>query len=743
MRGNHFDILANCTPAETYDLILKNGVYKSIGSNPQLVFDVSTLDLRGCWSLEFDVEAVRGALKPRLYVSLERNFEERFSHGFDHLENNRFSITFVSLLAIKRLRIDPVDSLGTFKIKAIRLKRVSVRDFMRATLAQAEDLQFTNIQKLRIAKFAAGAVLKKGMTFARLPKTLLARLSVDNNYAAWIARFDYSSRNIQQVKDKIAKLPDLPAISVVMPVYNTPLQLLDKAIGSVVDQIYPRWELCIADDASTDRRVNERLQAWQAKDQRIRVVFRDNNGHISEATNSAFELVKYDWVALLDHDDELRPHALAEVAFAIAERPGAELIYSDEDKIDENGHRFEPYFKPNFSIDMFRSQNYLNHLTVHRAGNIRAAGEWRKGFEGSQDYDINLRIIESIDQSKIVHIPKILYHWRATEHSTAKEGSQKDYAIDAAERALCQHIERLGIEAKVERLLDIRQFRIKYSVPSPAPLVSLIIPTRDNVNTLKKCLESILSVTEYPNYEVVVVDNQSRDRTTLDYLAKISANKKVKVLKYNKKFNYSAINNFAVGKVKGLLVGLLNDDVEIISSDWLAEMASHALRPEIGCVGAKLYYPDGRVQHAGVILGVGGVAGHAHKYAAKNDSGYFNRLKIIQNVSAVTGACLLIRREVYKRVGGLDARHLAVAYNDVDFCLRVGEIGLRNLWTPFAELVHHESISRGSDQTGERQKRFRSETIFMLQRWKCTLLSDPYYSPNLTLDRENFHFRSK
>ncbi len=564
-----------------------------------------------------------------------------------------------------------------------------------------------------------------------------------NTYAHWIGMFDYNAdRDRASLVQEVERLAHRPLISVVTPVYNPPLALLDEAIRSVVDQIYPDWELCIADDCSSDPEVRAVLSRWAEREPRIKLVFRDENGHICHATNSAFALASGAWVALLDHDDVLREHALAEVALEINRHPEVELIYSDEDKLDQDGNRYDPYFKPDFSRELFRSQNYLNHLTVHKADNIRRVGGWRPGYEGSQDYDLSLRIFEHIDQRTIRHIPKVLYHWRAVDGSTARTGEEKSYAFDAGLRALEDHVERTGLGASVMPAPDTPFYRLKLAVPDPAPLASLIIPTRDGLELLRGCVESIHTRTTYANYEIIIVDNGSTDPGALDYMDEISRRADVRVLKYDKPFNYSAINNFAVAHARGSIVGLVNNDIEVITPDWLDEMVSWAARPEMGCVGAKLFYANDTVQHAGVVLGLGGVAGHSHKHFPRDHAGYFYRLQVLQNYSAVTAACLLVRKEVYDEVGGLNAQDLTVAFNDVDFCLKVRDAGYINVWTPFAQLYHLESISRGTDESPERIERFEKEINYMKSQWGPELRSDPYYSPHLTTDREDFSLKS-
>jgi O-antigen biosynthesis protein len=558
-------------------------------------------------------------------------------------------------------------------------------------------------------------------------------------YAAWIKQYDYDDAiDRTRLTARIAELSTKPLISVVMPVYDTPKTLLDTAVQSVIDQVYPHWELCIANDGSRAPHVAPQLDSWAACDPRIKVVHLDENGHISRATNAAFALAGGDWVALLDHDDVLPPNALAEVALTLEARPDAALIYSDEDKIDEKARRFDPHFKPNFSPELFRSMNYLNHLTLLPAELVRAVGGWRPGFEGSQDYDIALRIIERIAPAQIVHIPKVLYHWRAVAGSTALAGAEKSYAYQAGARALAEHIARTGQNAQVVEIPGLPFYRVRHEVTQPEPLVSLIIPTRDRVDLLKVAVRSILEKTSYRTFEIIIMDNNSVLAETSAFFKEIASHPNVRVIPHPHPFNYSSINNEGVRHARGEIIGLLNNDVEVISPDWLTEMVSWAQIERVGCVGAKLYYLNDTIQHAGVILGIGGVAGHSHRRMRRDQNGYFSRLKVVQNLSAVTGACLLVRRSVFQQVGGLDEVRLKVAFNDVDFCLRVRDAGYDNVWTPFAELYHHESPSRGAEDTPQKKARFAEECAAMIELWGPKLLADPYYSANLTLQTEDF-----
>ena len=519
--------------------------------------------------------------------------------------------------------------------------------------------------------------------------------------------------------------------SVLMPVYETPEEWLTRSIASVRAQLYPNWELCIADDASRSAHVRRIVETAAREDPRIRVAFRDSNGHICAASNTALSLATGEFIALLDHDDELSEHALYLLAEELALHPDADLLYSDEDKVDAQGRQFDPHFKPAWNPDLLLSHNYVGHLCALRRARVLAVGGFRGGFEGSQDHDLCLRVA---GEGRVQRVPFVLYHWRAISGSTAKEAAAKTYTTDASVRAVQEHV---GEAAAVTAGSFPNTCRVRWPVPEPPPLVSLIVPTRDRRDLLEVCVESLLRATSYRSFELIVIDNQSRDPDALAYLSELQDRGVARVLRFDKPFNFSAINNFAVRNARGSVVGLLNTDLEIIEPGWLEEMVSQASRPEIGAVGARLLYPDRTVQHGGILLGIAGLASHAHKHASERDEGYFLRARLVQDVSAVTAACLLIRRETYLAVGGLD-EELPVAFNDVDFCLRARATGLRNLWTPFATLIHHESRTRGPDDTVARRSLFKAERDLVLARWGPELLDDPAYNPNLTLESEDF-----
>ena len=530
-----------------------------------------------------------------------------------------------------------------------------------------------------------------------------------------------------------------PLISVLMPVYNTPEKWLRLAIESVRKQTYPNWEFCIADDASPDPRMRKILEEYEAADKRIKVVYRKTNGHISTSSNSALEICSGSFTALLDHDDELPPYALAEVANVINNNPNASLIYSDEDKIDENGLITSPYFKSDWNYQLFLGHNMISHLGVYRTSIIKEIGGFRVGLHGSQDYDLALRVIERIKESEIYHIPKVLYHWRILPGSTSLDSQEKPYAMLAGERAINEHFARIKCDATSE--LIGAGYRTHYALKQE-PKVSIIIPTKNNEPYLRKCIESLFGKTAYKNYEVLIIDNGSTEPVTVAYLNQLRQEYagKLRIIEWNHPFNYSAINNFAVKQASGAHLCFLNDDIEIISPDWLAEMVSIASQKRVGAVGACLWYPDWTLQHAGIILGLGEdrCAGHAHCGMPKGQAGYFSRASLQQEFSAVTAACLVVRKAVFDEIDGFNETELTVAYNDVDLCLRLWSKGYKNIWTPFAELIHHESASRGAENNETKIKRFKKEIEYMKKKWQKLIENDPAYNPNLSLDKSDF-----
>lgn len=558
------------------------------------------------------------------------------------------------------------------------------------------------------------------------------------DYQAWVAAHDtLDASALRILSEQQQALARQPLVSIIMPVYDPQDEDLLRAIASVRAQIYPHWELCICDDASPDERTREVLRQQAAEDERIHLAFHERNQHISAASNTAIGLAQGDWIAFLDQDDELRPHALLSVAQALEQQPQARILYSDEDKISAQGQRFDPYFKPDFNLGLLRSHNYMCHFAVYQRELLHTLGGLRKGFEGAQDYDLALRAVDSVERHAVIHIPRVLYHWRTAPGSTAAGHGNKSYAFKAGQRALREHLSRRGVAGDIAEAPEAPgMYRVLWERPTPAPLVSIVIPTRNGHAILRQCLDS-LRQTAYPNYEVIVVDNGSDEPATLELLAERSCEGQIRVQRDDSPFNFSALNNRAVHEAaRGEFVLLMNNDIEITHPEWLDEMVGPAMEPGTGCVGARLWYPDGRLQHAGVVM-VCGVAGHAHKLLPRGEHGYMGRAVLAQDFLAVTAACLLVRRSIYDEVGGLDET-LAVAFNDVDFCLKVHQAGYRNHWTPHAQLIHHESVTRGYEDTPEKQMRFKGEIDKLQSRWSALIARDPCYSPNLTAHAEDF-----
>ncbi|MDB5453076.1 MAG: glycosyltransferase family 2 protein [Caulobacteraceae bacterium] len=593
------------------------------------------------------------------------------------------------------------------------------------------------IPLVRIAVHAVAVELAKTRLGARFIRAVIEpQYPTSAAYRAWIAAHDtLSDADRTAIAAHIAAMARRPLISVVMPAYNTPEPLLRAAIESVRAQLYPHWELCVADDASPDEDVWCVLGEYAASDPRIKATRRPANGHISLATNSALELASGEFVALMDHDDLLAEQALYEVAALLDRHPDADIVYSDEDKVDDAGRRFEPHFKTDWNAELMLGQNAVSHLGVYRRSLVTAVGGLRAGFEGSQDFDLTLRVSALTTPARIHHIPAILYHWRQTGE---RSFSETDIArcADAARRAVAEHLESTGqtgatvtSQSQTKAWLHVRR-----AVPSPAPLVSIIVPTRDRADLLAGCVEGVLNRTAYRSLELIIVDNGSVEPQTHALFERIAADPRVTILPAPGPFNFSALNNQAVAASKGEIVLLLNNDISMIDDGWLGELVAQAVRPNVGAVGAKLLYPDGRVQHAGVVMGIGGdppVAGHLYHGAGRDEVGYFGHLTMVRNVTAVTGACLALRRAVYDEVGGL-SEDLAVAFNDIDLCLKIRARGYDIVWTPFAELHHHESASRGDDMTTAAHARFRSEVMLMRERWGSVLDDDPFYGPHFS-----------
>jgi GT2 family glycosyltransferase len=559
-------------------------------------------------------------------------------------------------------------------------------------------------------------------------------------YHRWMQRFGVREVDLQRMREIVQILPKRPLISVIMATFDSSEKYLRAAIESVRAQVYPDWELCIADDASPDPRVRRILQEYAILDVRIKVVYRQENGHISKATNSALEIATGEFVGFLDHDDLLTPDALFECALVANRVSDVDVIYSDEDKIGEAGALTDPFFKPEWNPDTFLSRMYTCHFGVYRRALVEAVGRLRPEFDGSQDYDLVLRLTERT--SRIHHIPKVLYHWRVHPASTASTVAAKPYATEAAERAITEAIARRGEPGRASVRPDAPgTYIVRYQIRDRRK-VSVIIPTRNHGEDVDRCLTSVFNKNTYDDFEIVLLDNGSDDRASMQTFEKwVKYDSRVKLVRYDAPFNFSRINNHAVEHADGNYLLFLNNDTEVISSDWMEAMVEQAQRPSIGAVGCLLLYPDGTIQHAGVIVGLGGVAGHSHKHFPGDAPGYFYTLRAVNNVSAVTAACMMVRRAVFAEAGGLD-EDFAVAFNDVDFCMRLRRLGYRNVYLPHVKLSHFESKSRGYETTPEKQARFDREIALMRERWGTANMVDSCYSPNLTDSHEDYAIKT-
>lgn len=722
------------------DFRVLDGQLTSVGDDPYFLLPPRRY-APGFYVLIVHVKGTERRGYGRLYVDDGSDFSEERAYGLvTKQEKSVFRIVYLPAGA-QALRFDPTEGPGPLFVPLLRFHRVP-QWFAARTMRRRIGLEHPRLAGQRrvaleeaILAYAASKNLSTDAAlFALYHHTFGSRRST-GDYDAWLSLVEASAH---ATLDPWPRRRPGPTISVLVPTYETRPEHLRACLDSVLEQSYPHLELCVADDASTDPGVSSTLAEYAAADPRVRIHQRIEHGHICHTSNDALALATGDYVALLDHDDVLARHALLRVAEAISVHPGAKLLYSDEDKLSEDGRRIDPHFKGQFNPDLLLSQAYMGHLLVARTADVRELGGFRPGFEGSQDHDLALRMSERCTAGEVVHVPHVLYHWRQSAGSTAQRPSAKSYAASAGLRAVADALERRGQSARVEPApLVPHGYRVRFALAAQPPLVSVVVPTRDAAALLRASVGTLLEKTAYPHFELIIVDNGSVLPETFAYLKEVAKDPRVRVLRDDRPFNFSALNNRAATAARGSILAFINNDVEAIHGDWLEEMVSHAVRPDIGCVGAKLLYPDDRVQHAGVITGVGGVAGHAHKYLHKDDPGYFGRAALTHNLSAVTAACLLVRRSVFDEVGGLDET-LAVAFNDVDFCLRVRAAGYRNLFTPYAVLYHHESATRGPETTDEGQRRFAAEGLFMKERWGHTLRQDPYYSPHLSLEREDF-----
>lgn len=701
------------------------------------------LPLPGWQMLEVAVDHDQPSVAIKLYLDTGQGYNEKQSVYLPLKAGRVTKRLFYVQGRLRALRFDPMENEGRFTVSHLRiawLRPAFAHDRLAQRLANMHH-EYRGLSRDAVLVSLKQQAKERGEHWRQVALVHYDATFERRIYSRWLAgRRGLSVEHVQKV---IQRLPRAPLLSILVAVHDPHVAWLRECLDSVLAQLYPHWQLCIADDASTDPQVRQVLEEYSERDSRIQVIHRHERGDVCAANNSALELAKGEYFACLGDEDCLSPYALFHVAEALHRHPGAGLLYSDEDRLSKGGERYEPHFKPQWNPDLLLAQNYISHLAMFRTPLVHETGGFREGFEGGHEHDLVLRVSEHLAPEQIVHIPYVLYHWRARAGSTTQaQDSETGYTTEAGLAAVRDHLALKVPDAQVSRGICPNTYRVIWPLPELPPLVSLLIPTRDRVEILKPCVDAILERTDYPNFEVLILDNQSSCIATLDYMRDVTArDDRVRVLRWDEPFNYSAINNFGVLHARGDIIGLVNNDIEPINGDWLTEMVRQVCRPEIGCVGAKLYYPNDTLQHGGVILGLGGVAGHSHKYYPREHPGYLNRLQLVQNLSAVTAACLLVRKSVFEQAGGLNEQHLTVAFNDVDLCLKVREAGYRNLWTPYAELYHHESVSRGADDNAAKRARAKAEAGYMRKTWAKQLDTDPAYNPNLTLVHEDFSLR--
>ena len=557
-------------------------------------------------------------------------------------------------------------------------------------------------------------------------------------YGSWFEKHKPAESELE--KQRKHTFQKNPVFSVVVPAYKTPVLFLEQMIDSVRSQTYPHWELCIANASPEDREMAAVLERYMKLDSRIRLKNLDENLGIAENTNEAFSMASGEFVGLLDHDDLLAPQALYRMAEAFNKNNAYDVFYTDEDKVTTDlSEHFQPHFKPDFNLDLLRSNNYITHFFVVRTVLVKKVGGFRREYDGAQDYDFIFRCVEQAKE--ICHIPEVLYHWRTHKASTADNPASKMYAFDAGKRAIEGNLARNGVKGVVSHTKDLGFYQVEYPVKGN-PLISILIPNKDQKDSLKKCLDSVFKKSTYTNYEIIIIENNSVEDETFAYYKELEKKSNVKIVTWKGQFNYSAINNFGEKEAKGDYLLFLNNDVEVINPHWMEEMLGNCQRKEVGIVGAKLYYPDDTIQHAGTIIGIGGIAGHAFLNMPRSRTGYLHKASIQMDLSAVTAACMMMKKEVFDTLGGFEEK-LTVAFNDVDLCLRTVQAGYLVVYNPRVELYHYESKSRGSEDSEEKVRRFQGEIEFMRTRWISILKNgDPNYNKNLTLSKWNYSLRA-
>lgn len=725
-------------------IVGEDGNYRITGSEPRFILHSSQNKLPHRWVIiSYLVESQGTVLEPILYIDDGNGFLEQHTVILPH-RNGRIETIARFPDQVRAIKLDPSSRADIFCLREMKIFQINKFSVLWRLINKKLIQNPVTLKRFQKLKNNLLNAWKKERWFG--VKFYLATLMVErqaislSSYEYWVHAYDtITSFDRKSIDERIIDLKSKPLLSLIMPIDVLDEKRLRLIVESILAQIYDNWEVFIVCSASAySSRMRSVLEEYQSKNEKIKVICEGDRNHISVASNRALAASAGEWIVFLGQNVRLAEHALYMVAEEINAHPDANLVYSDEDKIDANDQRYEPWFKPNWNPDLMLSSNQMANFGVYRAALVKEVEGFKLEHEGNQHYDLSLRIIEKTSVDKIRHIPHILCHWYPHNELAAYSKFQ-EYQFQAARGVLQDYFARNHIDdVRIIEGYEDSSCRIIYGLPEQLPKVSIIIPTKDKLDLLRMAVESILDKTDYPDMELIIVDNQSKLPETLAYLDAIQSTSGVQVLRYDAPYNFSAINNWAAQKATGDMIALLNNDIEVITPSWLKEMVSHALRSEIGAVGAMLYYPNDTIQHAGILLGLDGPAGHAHRDFPRSDPGYFGRARLLQNFSAVTAACIVMRRTVFEEVGGLDEENLAVAYNDVDLCLRIQEKGYRILWTPYAELYHHESASLGAPDSPERRKQFLEESAYIKTRWKNVIEQDPFYNPNLSLKGGDF-----
>lgn len=723
------------------------GTYQVTGEDPQ--FLIERKFRKGIYLFTWDGSATKRT-QMKLFLDYGRGFNEIDSQvlGYVNQEFSRHERFLRLKRDVSRMRLDPSEN-GSNTIGLVNFHYVRLGIFQGIRIGIALISKKTGFNKIRlfghfVKLFIQGRKYEAASHFASVFKDHGDGQIAGDDVEAYHQYIHECEPDIIQINEQIRQVKSFllqPLISVVVPVYNTNRQMLIDMIESVREQTYGKWELCLADGHSSKEYVAEVLKEYAAKDKRIKITLLEENYGIVGNSNAALELASGEYISLLDHDDLLPPWALYSVVTAINKNDSPDILYSDEDKISFDGaRRFSPHFKPDWSPYLLRSCNYITHLFTAKRDLINRVGKFQPGFDGSQDFDLILRATEQAN--KIVHIPEILYHWRSHSESTAESAGNKMYAYEAGIRAITAHLQRIGYEGSVINSRYLGFYTINYKLTAE-PLVSIIIPNYEHLADLRRCLTSIYKLSTYKNFEIIIVENNSTSKEIFAYYNQMKHTHRVSIVKWEGEFNYSAINNYAVQFAKGEILLFLNNDTEVIVPDWIEQMLQYAQLKDVGAVGAKLYYADDSIQHGGVILGFQGIAGHAFSRLPKSNPGYMGRGIVVQNVSSVTAACMMMSKKLFEELEGFD-ESFKIAFNDIDLCLKIRQTGKLIVFNPNAELYHHESISRGAEETKKKMERFASEIEYFSTKWKDQLAAgDPYYNPHLDLEHTPYRISGK